>query len=168
MQTWKQGLLYYIAHLLLEEIVVSIEYQCQQNTNPIIFLLCSIEGRNETFFRDWPPKPVENEDEGIVQRDPRLFPIRTPQPPRRPQLYSSQYFLDEYLGEFQVNYNFWREIQNVWVFNILSFSAILKCSFTIQNSSKWDVKEATRPTTWRIYASAPWMEAKDASKSTES
>ena len=98
--------LYYIAHLLLEEIVVSIEYQCQQNTNPIIFLLCSIEGRNETFFRDWPPKPVENEDEGIVQRDPRLFPIRTPQPPRRPQLYSSQYFLDEYLGEFQVNYNF--------------------------------------------------------------
>ena len=43
---------------------------------------------------------MENEDEGIVQRDPRLFPIRTPQPPRRPQLYNSQYF-DEHLGEFQ-------------------------------------------------------------------
>ena len=82
----------------------SIEYQCQQNTKPIISF-CSIEDRNETFFRDWPPKPVENEDDGIVQRDPRLFPIRTPQPPRRPQLYSSQYFLDEYLGEFQVNDN---------------------------------------------------------------
>ena len=70
------------------------------NTTPTPLFLCSIESRNETFFRDWPPKPVENEDEGIVQRDPRLFPIRTPQPPRRPQLYNSQYF-DEHLGEFQ-------------------------------------------------------------------
>ena len=120
--------LYYIAHLLLEEIVVSIEYQCQQNTNPIIFLLCSIEGRNETFFRDWSPKPVENEDEGIVQRDPRLFPIRTPQPPRRPQLYSSQYFLDEYLGEFQVNSYFWREIQMSTMFEFSIFCLFQRSS----------------------------------------
>eukprot|EP00093_Oithona_nana_P003737 03737.XXX_155901_157350_1 [CDS] Oithona nana genome sequencing. len=80
---------------------MQFQQQLQQPQRP----KSSIEGRNETFFRDWPPKPVENEDDGIVQRDPRLFPIRTPQPPRRPQLYSSQYFLDEYLGEFQVNDN---------------------------------------------------------------
>ena len=77
------------------------------NKGLLFFVACSIEGRNETFFRDWPPKPVENDGE-IVQRDPRLFPIRTPQPPRRPQLYNSQYFLDETPGDFQVQSSYLR------------------------------------------------------------
>ena len=71
---------------------------------------------------------MENEDEGIVQRDPRLFPIRTPQPPRRPQLYSSQYFLDEYLGEFQVYSYFWREIQMSTMFEFSIFCLFQRSS----------------------------------------
>lgn len=55
----------------------------------------SVEQRNESYFREWPPKPVDQEEE-IVQRDPRLFPIRTPQPPRkqRPALAQSTFNLN--------------------------------------------------------------------------
>lgn len=56
----------------------------------------SVDQRNDHFFRDWPPKPEENGDDcEIVQRDPRLFPIRTPQPPRRPPLNNSIFNLDQ-------------------------------------------------------------------------
>jgi hypothetical protein len=53
----------------------------------------SIEQRTESFYRDWPQQPQQDfsrHDQDFsrldqdIQRDPRLFPIRTPQPPRRP------------------------------------------------------------------------------------
>ena len=47
------------------------------------FFFQSIDQRNEAFFQDWPPRPVE-QNEISTPRDPRLFPVtRTPQVPRK-------------------------------------------------------------------------------------
>ena len=47
------------------------------------FFFQSIDQRNEAFFQDWPPRPVE-QNEMSTPRDPRLFPVtRTPQVPRK-------------------------------------------------------------------------------------
>ena len=69
----------------------------------VITQLFSVDQRNETVFREWPPKPEPEpqEDPTIYQRDPRLFPIRTPQPPRRPPMHNSSINLDmDEGGEF--------------------------------------------------------------------
>ena len=70
-----------------------------------LFICSSVDQRNESVFREWPPKPEPDlhQDPPISQRDPRLFPIRTPQPPRRPPMHNSNFNLDmgdDGAGEF--------------------------------------------------------------------